>query len=167
MSARPALNETGRLRLARAELEGLAAEWHGGLWERPTVRSAHRGQPATADAADAVTDRPDLVPHVRALLLPGEFLHAVLGLKGRGPGFAAVTSSRVLLYDRAARAVVSLPFARVLAVALRDEGGQFAQRGLAASATLVLTAAHGAFDLPFQSSAKAHLAHELILRYLL
>src|SRR5687768_10969297 len=88
------LDAAGHLRLARLETEVLAEQWQTELWKRSAVHAAHSGQ---ATAADPVTDRLDLVTYVRALLLPGEFLHAILDLKGRGLGFAAVTARRVLL----------------------------------------------------------------------
>ena len=164
------LEDEVRAENLQAELVGRLGAATGRRTSSGTAAQAQaqaQAQGREAGQAAPVSDRPDLMDHVRAQLLPGEFLHAVLDLKGRGPGFVAVTSRRVVLYDRRTRAVVSVPYARILAVAARDEGEQFAVRGLAASDTLVLTSAHGSFELPFRSAEKAHVAHELILRYVL
>ena len=116
----------------------------------PTVTSASM-RPGGDDGVGhapvpPITDRPDLVDQLQDGLVPGEFLHAVLDLKGRGPAFLAITSKRVILYDRAghsplrtARTVMSVPFRRLVSVGLRDDGQAFASRGFAGSSTLVLT----------------------------
>ena len=103
-------------------------------------------------------------------LVPGEFLHAVLDLKGREAGFVALTSRRVVVAGRAPwdkPAIVSLPYRQLTSVAVAATADEFGRAGFAAGAGLVLGTAHGAVTLEFRIADRAHLAHDLLLRYLL
>jgi hypothetical protein len=110
------------------------------------------------------------VAPLRAGLVPGEFLHAVLDLKGRGQAFVALTSRRVVLAGRAPwgkPAVSSLPYRHLTGVALAADAEQFGRAGFAAGDGLVLGTAQGPLALEFRSAGRARLAHDLLLRYLL
>jgi hypothetical protein len=136
------------------------------------------GSPPSAPAAPAapgapappVADRPELVAPLHAGLVPGEFLHAVLDLSGRGAGFVALTSRRVVVCGRAPwgkPAVSSLPYRHLTGVALAATAEQFGRAGFAAGDGLVLGTAHGPLALEFRRPDVARLPHDLLLRYLL
>jgi hypothetical protein len=164
---------------AAAHLAGLEAEVRAERLQEELLRrhAALRGpdappaaRAATGAPAPPVSDRPELVGHLRAGLVPGEFLHAVLDLKGRGAGFVALTSRRVVVAGRAPwgkPAVTSLSYRHLTSVALPATADAFGRAGFAAGDGLVLGTAHGPLALEFRSAGMARLAHDLLLRYLL
>jgi hypothetical protein len=152
-------------RVAQLEEEVLAEQLQATLWARPAARKAQGGRGALPASDAPVCDRPELVEHIRALLVPGEFLHAVFDLKGRGPAFVAATSRRVILCERRTHAILTLPYTRVVAVGLRDTADEFAARGLVTTKVVLMTAA-SAYDFEVQTSEAAQILHELIVRYL-
>ena len=158
-------------RLAGLEAEVRAERLQTDLLRRRAARRGSIIPPATSGSAAApVADRPELVAPLRAGLVPGEFLHAVLDLKGRGTGFVAITSKRVVVAGRAPwgkPAVVSLPYRHLASVALPVTADAFGQAGFAAGTGIILGTAHGPIALEFHTADMAHLAHDLLLRYLL
>ena len=130
-------------------------------------------KPGTEEASDEAPpfDRREQLEKVRAALLPDEIVEAVFDLKGTGTGFIGITSHRVIIYDkvflRKMKALVSIPYSRLLAVAAEDESGLLTGRGFFASSTLVLTTAQEPYELEFRGAEKAHIAHNLILAHLL
>jgi hypothetical protein len=130
-------------------------------------------KPSTEEASDEAPrfDRREQLEKVQAALLPGEVVEAVFDLKGTGTGFIGITSHRVIIYDkvflRKMKALVSIPYNRLLAVAAEDESGLLTGRGFFASSRLVLTTAHEPYELEFRGADKAHIAHNLILAHIL
>ena len=121
--------------------------------------------------ADPVYDRRDQYEKVQEVLLPGEQVEAVFDLIGTGTGFVGITSHRLIVYDKAflrkMKAVVSIPYNRVLTLAAEDQSGLMTGRGFFGSSHLIITTSHGEHDFEFRGADKAHLAHNLILRHIL
>jgi hypothetical protein len=115
-------------------------------------------------------DRQDQVEKVQAQLVAGEKLDAVFDMKGGGTGFMAITSRRVIVYDKAFlrkhKAVVTIPYSKINSVAAKDESGLFTGRGHWASSELILTTSAGDFEFEFRGAEKAHQAHGLIVEHL-
>ena len=130
-------------------------------------------KPSTEETSDEGPpfDRREQLEKVQAALLRGEVVEAVFDLKGTGTGFIGITSHRVIIYDkvflRKMKALVSIPYNRLLAIAAEDESGLLTGRGFFASSTLVLTTAHEPYELEFRGADKAHSAHNLILAHIL
>jgi len=137
---------------------------------KPNGDEAPVEAPRSSDAAP-VFDRREQLEKVQAALLPGEVVEAVFDLKGTGTGFIGITSHRVIVYDKAfmrkMKALVSIPYNRIHAVAAEDESGLLTGRGFFASSKLVLTTAHEPYELEFRGADKAHVAHNLVLSHLL
>ena len=121
--------------------------------------------------ADPVYDKRDQYDKVQEALLPGEQVEAVFDLVGTGTGFVGITSHRLIVYDKAflrkMKAVVSVPYSRILTLAAEDQSGLMTGRGFFGSSHLILTTSHGEYDFEFRGADKAHLAHNLILRHML
>jgi hypothetical protein len=117
-----------------------------------------------------VYDLKQQLDQITAILLEGEQAEAVLDLKGEGTGFVAITSHRVIFYDKAflrkMKAVVSVPYQHIHAIAAKDEAGLLTGRGFFAASILVLQTAHGDYEFEFRGADKAHLAHNLIVYHL-
>ena len=120
---------------------------------------------------DPVYDKRDQYDKVQEALLPGEQVEAVFDLVGTGTGFVGITSHRLIVYDKAflrkMKAVVSVPYSRILTIAAEDQSGLMTGRGFFGSSHLILTTSHGEYDFEFRGADKAHLAHNLILRHML
>jgi hypothetical protein len=163
-------------RLAHLEDEVRAEQLHREVQARTSAGTAQgsrnsrdrRGALPAQDTPSGapLTDRIELLKHVRTLLLSGEFLHAVFDLKGRGSAFVAVTSRRVILYDRQTHAVLTMPYTRIVGIGLRDTADQFAARGLIATKCLLVTAA-GTYDFEVHTPEAAGVLYDVITRYLL
>lgn len=117
-----------------------------------------------------VFDRQDQFDKVREALIPGETIEAVFDQKGTGTGFIGITTRRLIVYDkeflRRAKAVVSIPYSKINAVAAVDDNSIFAGRGFFASSKIILSTAHGEYEFEFRGADKAHLAHNLIVSHL-
>ena len=137
---------------------------------KPNAEEAPVDAPRSSDSAP-MFDRREQLEKVQAALLPGEAVEAVFDLKGAGTGFIGITSHRVIVYDKAfmrkMKALVSIPYNRIFAVAAEDESGLLTGRGFFSSSTLVLTTAHEPYELEFRGADKAHAAHNLVLAHLL
>jgi hypothetical protein len=120
---------------------------------------------------EPVFDKRDQFEKVRAALLPGEEIEAVFDLIGTGTGFLGITSHRLIIYDKAflrrLKAIVSIPYSRILTLAAEDEAGLLTGRGFFGSSHLIITTSHSEHDFEFRGADKAHLAHNLILRHIL
>jgi hypothetical protein len=121
--------------------------------------------------AEVIYDKKDQLEKIEAALLPGETIEGVFDMKGGGTGFIGVTSKRVIVYDkeflRKMKAVVSIPYSRILTIAAEDESGLFTGRGFFSSSKVVLGTSHGDFEFEFRGADKAHLAHDMILGHML
>lgn len=120
---------------------------------------------------EPVVDKDEQLEKIEASLVPGERVRAVFDLKGGGTGFVGVTTKRLVVYDRAfmrrMKAVVSIPYSRIISVAAEDESGLLSGRGFFAESTLVVSTSNENVELEFRSADKAHLAHQLILEHIL
>ena len=120
--------------------------------------------------ADPVFDKQEQFDKIAAVLLPNEIILAVLDLKGEGTGFIGITNKRVVFYDKAflrkIKAVVSTPYHSIKCLATEDESGLLTGRGFFASSKLIMHTTHGDHEFEFRGADKAHLAHNLILQYM-
>jgi hypothetical protein len=84
---------------------------------------------------------------IEAYLIPNETLHAVFDCKGGGTGFVGITDQRIIFYDQVflapMKAMISIPYHRIIAVASEDEG------------------------VIFKTSTKAHWAYSFIMNQIL
>ncbi len=96
-----------------------------------------------------------------AYLMPGETLYAVYDCKGAGTGFVGITDRRVIFYDQGMlakkRAMVSIPYQHISAVAVADEGVIFQ------SGEVILLTAFGRFAFEFRGTDKADWVYRFIL----
>jgi hypothetical protein len=120
--------------------------------------------------ADVIFDKKDQLQKIQQLLVAGETLYAVYDMKGGGTGFVGITDLRLIFMDQAfirkKKAVVSVPYTKVTAVAAEDSG-KFVLGSLLGSSTLVVRAGDQAWEFEFRSNDKAHNAYGLIMRNLL
>jgi hypothetical protein len=120
---------------------------------------------------EAIFDRQDQLEKIRAGLLPGEEIEAVLDVKGGGTGFVGITSKRVIFQDNAwvvkSMAVVSIPYSRIHTVAAEDSASLLTGRGFFSSSRIIITTSGGSRVFQFRGADKAHIAHNLILRHIL
>jgi hypothetical protein len=116
-------------------------------------------------------DKKEQLQKIEAALLAGETVEAVFDMKGGGTGFIGITSHRVIIYDKAflrkTKAVVSIPYSRILTVAAQDESGLFTGRGFFSSSQIYLTTSHSSYEFEFRGAEKAHAAHDLILTHVI
>jgi hypothetical protein len=121
--------------------------------------------------ADPIFDKKDQLEQIKPMLIEGEQLDAVFDLKGTGTGFLAVTSKRLIVYDKAflrkMKAVVSVPYSRILSVGAEDENNVLLGRGFFSTSKLAIKTSDNEYDFEFRGADKAHLAHRLILTRLL
>lgn len=119
---------------------------------------------------DIIFDKQDQLDKINSALLPNETVHAVFDLKGTGTGFIGITDKRIIVYDKAflrkMKAVVSIPYLRVLAIAAEDESGLLTGRGFFSSSKIHITTSHGEYEFEFRGADKAHVAHNLILGHM-
>ena len=120
--------------------------------------------------ADIIHDKKDQLAKIQNLLIDGETLYAVYDMKGGGTGFIGITDLRVIFMDQAfvrkKKAVVSLPYTKVTAVAAEDSG-KVILGSLLGSSILVIRAGDQAWEFEFRSNEKAHNAYRLIMNNLL
>jgi len=115
--------------------------------------------------AEARYDNKAQLDRVAAYLIPGETLHAVYDCKGGGTGFVGITDQRIIFYDqaflRSKKAMVSIPYNRVIGVASEDEGVIFKTSTI----TLITSARNYTFE--FRGADKAHWAYSFIMNQIL
>lgn len=116
--------------------------------------------------ADVHFDKKDQLEKVQAHVMQGETLYAVLDMKGGGTGFVGITDLRLIFLDHAfvkkSKAMVSIPFSKITAVASVDSGGI-----IFGTSTLQVVAGSREWEFEFRSNDKAHYAYQLIMRNLL
>jgi hypothetical protein len=92
-------------------------------------------------------------------------------LKGGGTGFIGITDKRVIIQDsaflRKEKAIVSVPYDRIHAIAASEDTGMLGGRGFFAGSKLILSSSAGAYELEFRGADKAHAAHDMILTRIL
>lgn len=100
-----------------------------------------------------------------AYLIPDEKLYAVYDCKGAGTGFVGVTDRRIIFYDQGIalkkRAMISIPYSRVIGVASADEGIIFQ------TSEITLITAAGRFSFEFRGADKAHWMYRFIIHQIL
>jgi hypothetical protein len=119
---------------------------------------------------DIIFDKQDQLDKINSALLPAETVEAVFDLKGTGTGFIGITDKRIIVYDksflRKMKAIVSIPYLRVLAIATEDESGLLTGRGFFSSSKIHITTSHSEYEFEFRGAEKAHVAHNLILGHM-
>lgn len=115
-------------------------------------------------------DKKEQFEKIEAALLYGEKIYAVFDMKGGGTGFIGITDLRVIVYDKAfmrkMKAIVSIPYSRIYSVAAEDESGVFTGRGFYGTSKMALKTGGDEFEFEFRGSDKAHVAHNLILGFM-
>lgn len=115
--------------------------------------------------ADVRYDNKGQLDRVVAYLIPGETLHAVFDCKGGGTGFVGITDQRIIFYDQAflrnKKAMVSIPYNRIIGVASEDEGVIFK------TSTITLITSAGNYTFEFRGADKAHWAYSFIMNQIL
>lgn len=120
---------------------------------------------------ETIFDQKEQLEQVLPLIIEGEVLDAVLDLKGTGTGFLGITSKRLILYDRAflrkMKAVVSIPYSRILSIGAQDDDNLLLGRGFFSTSKLAIKTSDNDYEFEFRGADKAHLAHKMILTRLL
>lgn len=110
-------------------------------------------------------DNKKQLERIQKHLIKNEILYAVMDLKGIGTGFMGITDRRVIFYDQAflakKKAVVSIPYKHIIAVASTDEGI------LIPTNELSLITAAGNYTFQFLGPDKSHYAYQSILTIML
>lgn len=98
-------------------------------------------------------------------ILAGETLEAVFDCKGGGTGFVGITDQRVIFYDQGRlvkkKSMVSIPYGRIIAVSVADEGKIFK------SGELMIITAAGNFSFEFRGTDKGRWTYEYITTQIL
>lgn len=115
---------------------------------------------------DPVYDKKDQLQKVQSTIVKGETLYAVYDMKGGGTGFVGITDLRLIFMDQAfvrkTKAMVSVPFTKITAVASEDSGKIFF-----GTSKLIIVAGNREWEFEFRSNDKAHDAYNLIMGNLL
>lgn len=110
-------------------------------------------------------DNKSQLDRIKAYLITGEKLAAVLDCKGGGTGFVGLTDRRLIFYDQGVlfkkKSMVSIPYNQIIGVASADEGMIFT------SSEITLITAAGKFTFEFRGSDKAHKAYSYIMNQIL
>lgn len=111
-------------------------------------------------------DNQEQLDRIKGLVIKGETLQAVFDCKGSGTGFVGITDQRLIFYDQGVllkrKAMVSIPFNRVVGVASADTGGL-----LFKSTQLTVLTAAGNFDFEFRGADKAHWTYNYVMGQIL
>ncbi len=121
---------------------------------------------------DLIVDKQEQLEKIEGVCLPSETILAVFDLKGRGTGFLGITDKRLIYYDkeylRNKKAMVSLPHHQISSVASEDGSGLFIKKGFFVSDVLIITPVGGEpKTFEFRGGEKAHIAHNMIMKYVL
>jgi hypothetical protein len=115
--------------------------------------------------ADVRYDIKAQLDRIKAYLIPDETLYAVFDCKGGGTGFVGITDQRIIFYDQVflatRKAMVSIPYNRVIGVASEDEGVIFK------TSTITLITSAGNYTFEFRGADKAHWAYSFIMNQIL
>ena len=123
-------------------------------------------------ADDLVVDKKEQLEKIEAMCLPDEVIRAVFDLKGAGTGFLGVTDKRIIFYDKSLvtdqKAMTSIPYSRISLVGSEDNKGFLVRSGHFVTGKLTVSGL-GFEDrtFEFRGGDKAHIAHQLIMEYLL
>jgi hypothetical protein len=123
-------------------------------------------------AADMMVDKKDQLEKIEGACLHDEIIRAVFDMKGAGTGFLGLTNKRLIFYDKAflkkKKAIVSIPYSRVASVASEDHKGFIIKSGFLVSDTLTIEPIGlEPRTFEFRGGDKAHIAHNIIMEYLL
>ena len=123
-------------------------------------------------AVDMIVDKKDQLEKIEGVCLPNETIRAVFDMKGIGTGFLGITDKRIIYYDKAfvksKKALVSIPYTRISAVASEDNKGFLIRGGFFVSDTLIINPIGMEPKIfEFRGGDKAHQAHNIIMEYLL
>ena len=123
-------------------------------------------------ADDLIADKKSQLEKIEDICLPDEVIRAVFDLKGRGTGFLGVTDKRLIFFDKeflkGRKAMVRIPYSRIAAVGSEDNKGLLVRRGFLVTNRLVINPIGlEAKEFEFRGGDKAHLAHNIIMEYLL
>jgi len=123
-------------------------------------------------AHDIMVDKKDQLEKIEWVCLPDELIRAVFDLKGGGTGFLGLTDKRIIFYDKAflkkKKAIVSIPYSRIASVASEDNKGFIIKSGFFVSDTLTIEPIGlEPRTFEFRGGDKAHIAHNIIMEYLL
>ena len=120
---------------------------------------------------EVLFDKPEQLEKIQEGLLPDETVYAIFDMKGGGTGFIGITDKRVMIQDSAflkkERAIVSVPYDRIHALAASEDPGMLSGRGFFAGSKLILSTSAGAYELEFRGADKANAAHDMILTRIL
>ena len=112
-----------------------------------------------------IYDNISQLKRIEAYVIPGETLVAVFDCKGTGTGFVGFTDQRLIFYDQAfmtnEKAMVSIPYNQVVAVAWSDEGM------ILTTGRITLLTAAGKFTFTFRGADKANMAYRYIMKQIL
>lgn len=124
-------------------------------------------QTAAVAPAQPIFDRPEQLQQIKEILLPSEQIDAVFDLKGTGTGFIGITTKRVIFHDkqfmRKLKAIVSIPYSRIISIATENEAGLLTGRGFFGSSRIFIVTSHGEHEFEFRGADKAQTAHNMIL----
>ena len=116
---------------------------------------------------EPIFDKQDQLEKIQATLIEGEQLRAVFDMKGGGTGFLGITDKRLIFYDKAfmrkSKAMVTVPYSRIIAIASKDPGGLFGSL----SSELTIRTSGEAYEFEFRGGEKAHQAYNLIVPQIL
>ena len=105
---------------------------------------------------EVLFDKPEQLEKIQEGLLPDETVYAIFDMKGGGTGFIGITDKRVMIQDSAflkkERAIVSVPYDRIHALAASEDTGMLGGRGFFAGSKLILSTSAGAYELEFRGA---------------
>lgn len=114
-----------------------------------------------------VYDKKEQLEKLQSVCISGEMIYGAFDMKGGGTGFLGATSYRIVIYDKAfmrkMKAIVSIPYSRIHAIAAEDESGLLTGRGFFGTSRIALKAGTENYEFEFRGADKAHLAHNMIL----
>ncbi|MGN6033664.1 MAG: PH domain-containing protein [Thermomicrobiales bacterium] len=118
-----------------------------------------------------VYDKKEQLEKLQSACIPGEQVYGAFDMKGGGTGFLGVTSYRIVIYDKAfmrkMKAIVSIPYSRIQAIAAEDESGLLTGRGFFGTSRIAIKAGTEEFEFEFRGADKAHAAHTMILEMMI
>lgn len=118
-----------------------------------------------------IYDKKEQLEKLQSACISGEQVYGAFDMKGGGTGFLGVTSYRIVIYDKAfmrkMKAIVSIPYSRIHAIAAEDESGLLTGRGFFGTSKIVVTAGSEDYEFEFRGSDKAHIAHNMILEMMI
>ena len=116
---------------------------------------------------EPIYDKQDQLEKIQDALIAGESIRGVFDMKGGGTGFLGITDKRLIFDDKAflrkSKAMVSIPYSRIISIASKDPGGLFGSL----SSELVIRTSGADYEFEFRGGDKAHKAYELIVPQIL